>query len=193
MSEIRYLDELQTELERAAQASLMLVRRPWVGMATAVAAFVLILAVGAVGWLVRTPDEVAAPSSTTTTSPQADAAGLPLEWARVPQQDVLSSTSSFTLTRVTQGPLGFVAIGATTEQRDGMVLMSEDGARWIRIDDASTFQGVSLQAIGVRGDVMAIAGIGPDIDVRFYTSTDGAQWDAAPIEASGSLDRKSVV
>ncbi|MEE8486252.1 MAG: ABC transporter substrate-binding protein, partial [Acidimicrobiia bacterium] len=189
MSEIRYLDELRTEIERAAQASLTSIRRPWAGMAAAAAAFTLVLVAGAVVWLVRAPDEAAAPSTTTTTTaPQVDAAGLPLEWARVPQQDVLSSDSSFVLTRVTRTPDGFIAIGTTTEQRDGMVLISEDGAKWTRIDDASTFQGVSLQAVSVLGDVMAIAGIGPDIDVRFYTSTDGTQWDAAAIEASGTLE-----
>ena len=101
MSEIRYLDELGTELERAAQSSLIPVRRPWTGPAAAVAAFALILTAGAIVWLVRAPDEAAAPS-TTTTSPQVDAADLPLEWARVPQQDVLSSASSFALARVTQ-------------------------------------------------------------------------------------------
>ncbi|MDK1102312.1 MAG: ABC transporter substrate-binding protein [Actinomycetota bacterium] len=189
MSEIRYLDELRTEIERAAQASLTSIRRPRAGMAAAAAAFTLVLVAGAVVWLVRAPDEAAAPSTTTTTTaPQVDAAGLPLEWARVPQQDVLSSDSSFVLTRVTRTPDGFIAIGTTTEQRDGMVLISEDGAKWTRVDDASTFQGVSLQAVSVLGDVMAIAGIGPDIDVRFYTSTDGTQWDAAAIEASGTLE-----
>ncbi|MCH7993848.1 MAG: hypothetical protein IIB57_05310, partial [Planctomycetes bacterium] len=35
---------------------------------------------------------------------------------------------------------------------------------------------------------MAVTGIGPDNDVRFFTSTDGTQWDAAPIESSGSLE-----
>ncbi len=191
MSEIRYLDELQTELERAAQASLIPVRRPWTGMAAAAAAFALVLAAGAVVWLVRASDEAAAPSTTTTTSPRVGAANLPLEWARVTQQDVLSSGSSFTLARVARGPIGFIAIGdavSGAEQRDGMVLISEDGTKWRRIEDASTFQGVNLQAVSVLGDVMAIAGIGPDIDVRFYTSTDGTQWAAAPIEASGSLE-----
>lgn len=112
------------------------------------------------------------------------------------EQDVLSSDSSFTLARVTRGPIGFIAIGDTVksaEQRDGMVLISEDGAKWTRIDDASTFQGVSLQAVSVLGDVTAVAGIGPDNDVRFYistggTHTGGVQWITAPVETSGDLE-----
>lgn len=40
-----------------------------------------------------------------------DAASLSLEWARVPQQDVLSAASSFTLGGVARGLHGFIAIG----------------------------------------------------------------------------------
>lgn len=43
------------------------------------------------------------------------------EWARVPQHDVLSAASSFTLGGVARGPHGFIEIGdafSAAEQRD---------------------------------------------------------------------------
>jgi ABC-type transport system substrate-binding protein len=190
MSRIPYLDELQAELERAAQRSLIPVQRRWAGMAVAAAAFVLVVAVGAVMWLVRGPQEAVAPSTTTTTAPQIDAVDPPLAWARLPQDAVYVSETSFTLQRVVRGPRGFVAIGdeaGASEQRNGLVLLSEDGNIWTRIDDPAVLQGVSLQAVADSGSSMALAALGPVTDLRFYTSADGATWDAASIDATGDI------
>ncbi len=191
MSRIRYLDELQGELERAAQSSLIPVHRRWAGIAVAAAAFALVLVVGAVMWVVRGPAEVAAPTTTSTVAPRVDAVDPPVAWARLSQESVYISESSFTLQRVIEGPRGFIAIGdesGASEQRNGFVLMSDDGTVWTRIDDPAVFGGVSLQAIADSGGSMALAALGPDTDVRFYASGDGAAWDAASIEATGNTE-----
>jgi len=190
MRRIPYLEDLQAELERAAQSSLIPVHRRLSGIAVAAAAFVLVVTVGAVTWLIRGPHEVAAPTTTSTTAQQIDEVDTPLAWARVPQESVYISESSFTLQRVIEGPHGFIAVGdesGASEQRNGLVLRSDDGTVWTRIDDPTVLEGVSLQAVADSASSMVLAALGPDTDLRFYSSGDGAAWDAASIEATGDI------
>lgn len=189
MSDIRYLDELQAELDRAARSSLAPRRRTWAGWAAAAAAFALVLVLGAVLWLVGSPEEVAAPT-TTTEAPFAPTS-LPTEWARVPHQDVFAPDTSLTLIRVVHGPLGFVAIGHEgngSDMIDGAVLSSGDGVDWIRLDNGSDLQGISLQTIAHGSDSIVVAGLDTvTASSSFYSSTNGTEWSLESVDASGQI------
>jgi len=191
VSKIPFLEELGAELDRATRDSVTPPRRRPAGILVAAATFGLVLAVGVLMWLVRGPEDVATPTTTSTTAAPIEAVVLPLAWARLPQQSVYISESSFTLNRVVQGRDGFVAIGAefrSSDQRSGIVLAADDGTQWARIDDGSVFEGVSLQAIADSGSSMALAGLGTGTDLRFYTSPDGSVWEVASIKATGDVE-----
>ncbi len=190
MSRIPFLNDLQSELERATLASVRAPARSRSGVLAAAVAFGVVILAGAVLLLVRSPEDVAAPT-TTTSPPVVDAVSLPTEWARVPNEAVLSSSTNFMLSRVTRGSQGFLAVGNETAgsgQRNGMVFISETGTEWTRVDDPSVFDGINLEAVAQAGDVMVVGGISPDITAAFYTSADGTTWDAAPVETSGDLE-----
>lgn len=188
MSRVPYLDELGAELERAARVSTVPTRSRWRGVVAATSAFVLVLVVGAVIWLIRQPSEVAEPTETTTSTTMPDAGALPLTWARLDQASVYASETSFTLNRVIHGSLGFLAIGdepGAGEARDGLVLASDDGLAWTRVDDDASLDGLNLTAIADAGESLAVAAF--DTEVAFLTSTDGATWNRATVEASDGL------
>lgn len=195
MSDIRYLDELQAELDRATRASLVPIRRPWAGWAAAAAAFALVLVAGAVVWLVRTPEDIAAPT-TTTTQPPVASMSLPTEWARVPHEEVFASDSSVVLNGVVHGSLGFLAIGdegSGSDVRNGAVLASSDGTTWTRLDDGSDLQGISLQDIALGSDSIMVAGLDTTtVSSQFFSSIDGAEWSAEAMNVSGEFSGATV-
>jgi|GEM_PF-1755190 len=189
MSRVPFLNDLQAELERTTLASMGAPVRSPRGVLAAVVAFSVVILAGAVLWLVRAPEDVAAPTTTTTTAVVV-VADLPTEWARVPDEAVHPSASNFVFSRVTRGAEGFLAVGnepGESGKRNGMVLISEGGVEWTRIDNGSTFEGVGLEAVAHAGDVTVVAGFEPDLGAVFYTSADGTTWDGVPVEASSDL------
>jgi hypothetical protein len=113
-----------------------------------------------------------------------------LSWSRVPHDEaVFGGARNQTMSSVTAGGPGLVAVGAGGGDPDAVVWTSVDGLVWSRVPhDEAVFGGADQYMTSVTaggpGLVAVGFGIAPDNSVRdlamVWTSTDGLTWSRVP-------------
>lgn len=177
MSRIPYLDDLGDALEEAVVDA----KRPYLatGPAAFAAAFIVVLALGGLLWLLRPAGEPATQPATTPLQVD-DAVALPEQFARVPDAPVFEDGSRMHLGAVVVVDGEFVAVG--DGDSGGVVLASSDGVTWER--RAAPTAVSSLDAALVVGGELFVAGIDVALGPGLWAGG-GETWRRLPLPASG--------
>jgi hypothetical protein len=105
-------------------------------------------------------------------------------WKAVADADAFDGVEVAAITRVGGGYLAMGRLGDGQRGTGTVVLRSDDGADWRRIDDEALGSGLAVAVVATEDGYLAV---GSDLDEReavVWASEDGVAWSRAPQETS---------